>query len=126
MRAGYPALPSPVLTGFAVAPKARRRVRFQGFDLNPDVRDTPGGQRDLTERRDVSPSEPVVGRVGARTAAARRYRMASRMLLNEARPRSIPTLANRQATFLTDGDLVSPLVMYSLSHPRDVFTVQGQ
>ena len=48
------------------------------------------------------------------------------MLLNEARPRSIPTLANRQATFLTDGDLVSPLVMYSLSHPRDVFTVQGQ
>ncbi len=59
-------------------------------------------------------------------ATARRYQMASRMLSRGARPRSIPTLANRQATFLTDGDLVSPLAMYSLLREHDLFTVHRQ
>lgn len=50
------------------------------------------------------------------TAALQVAGMACRMLLNMARPRSIPTLVNRQPSFHTDGDLVSPLVMYGLTH----------
>ena len=45
------------------------------------------------------------------------------MLLKRARPRSIPTLANRQPTFHTDGDLVSPLVTYSPEQLHNTRTV---
>ena len=52
--------------------------------------------------------------------SALHYGVARRMLLKGARPRSIPALVNRQPTFHTDGDLVSPLVMYSV--PRFMAT----